>query len=190
MQHQPADTDPDTLRGEYAGFVTRSVALLCDIAILASIVLILSASAQAVLNFFLDQFTVSPGATALIKGLAARGMAVFSLLLPPLYTVLFWDLIGQTPGKMLLGVRVVRLDGSTPTLVQSAVRYVGYFASAFLLLGFLWVLVDNRRQAWHDKLARTLVVYTWDGAPDGSLRWRRAGRARARPSRRRSGRTV
>jgi uncharacterized RDD family membrane protein YckC len=29
-------------------------------------------------------------------------------------------------------------------------------------LGFFWVLVDSRRQAWHDKFAETFVIYVWD----------------------------
>jgi uncharacterized RDD family membrane protein YckC len=42
-------------------------------------------------------------------------------------------------------------------------RYVGYYLSALALYaGYWWVLIDNRRQGWHDKLAGTIVVYAWD----------------------------
>lgn len=175
------DTDTGlALRGEYAGFVTRLVALLVDIVILTVTVLILSASAQIVLGFVAEQFSRSEEATALVRAIAAAGLAVLSLLLPPVYTVFFWTIIGQTPGKMLLGVRVVRPDGGRLTLRRAFVRYLGYFVSAFLLLGFVWVLVDNRRQGWHDKLARTVVIYTWEGERGTAFRRLRQVRARVR----------
>jgi uncharacterized RDD family membrane protein YckC len=33
-------------------------------------------------------------------------------------------------------------------------------------LGFLWILIDNRRQGWHDKMAGTCVIYNWPARPD------------------------
>lgn len=42
-------------------------------------------------------------------------------------------------------------------------RVLGYYISFLaLFLGFLWVLVDDRRQGWHDKIADTIVVYDWE----------------------------
>jgi uncharacterized RDD family membrane protein YckC len=66
---------------------------------------------------------------------------------------------GATPGKRLLGLEVVRLDGTTPGLVVSFERFVGY---AQILASFLTALLDlwrdpNRRLP-HDRLAGTLVV--------------------------------
>jgi hypothetical protein len=46
---------------------------------------------------------------------------------------------------------------------RAVIRFVGYFASlATVGLGFLWVLIDDRRQGLHDKMARTVVVYSWE----------------------------
>lgn len=177
---QDQQVEDGSLRGEYAGFVTRLVALLCDITLLAAIVLALGVSVQAVLGFVLDRLTFSQDAGAVVRDVATAGFAAFSLLLPPVYTVFFWTIIGQTPGKMLLGVRVVRPDGGPVTLARAVVRYAAYFVSAFLLLGFLWVLVDNRRQGWHDKLARTVVIYVWEGERGVAFRRLRQVRARVR----------
>jgi uncharacterized RDD family membrane protein YckC len=41
-------------------------------------------------------------------------------------------------------------------------RFIGYFISGILFLGFLWVLLDSRRQGWHDKIAGTFVIYSWE----------------------------
>jgi uncharacterized RDD family membrane protein YckC len=84
-----------------------------------------------------------------------------------LYDVSFWVLSGQTPGKRVLGVRVMRTDGKRLTLGKAVLRRIGYWVSAIFFLGFLWILVDNRRQAFHDKLAGTIVTYSW---PEGRLR--------------------
>jgi uncharacterized RDD family membrane protein YckC len=99
------------------------------------------------------------------------------LLAAVLYDVLFLRFRGATPGKMLLGIRVRLLDrpGRLPwgtivvrLLVQfgvpgllAVVPVVGTFLrSVFQLLDGLWPLWDGRRQALHDKAARTVVVLT------------------------------
>ena len=76
------------------------------------------------------------------------------------YPVVFWVLLGQTPGKLLMGVRIARTNGKRLTIGRALLRYLGYWLSAIPLgLGFLWVLVDDQRQCWHDKLADTYVIY-------------------------------
>src|SRR5439155_11146488 len=66
---------------------------------------------------------------------------------------------GRTPGKRLLGVRVVRLDGQPMTWWSSWGRYGGYAASAVTgLMGFAECLWDRNRQCLHDKAAATVVV--------------------------------
>jgi uncharacterized RDD family membrane protein YckC len=93
--------------------------------------------------------------------LAAFGVII--IVTAAIYYLFFWTLTGQTPGKMLLGIKVVSLDGSSLTFWQALRRFVCYFLSALALyVGYLWVLVDNRRQGWHDKLSGTIVVYVWD----------------------------
>jgi uncharacterized RDD family membrane protein YckC len=82
-----------------------------------------------------------------------------SILLSFVYYVGFWLLAGQTPGKAFLGVAVVGADGGQLRAGAAIVRWLGYWLSGILFLGYLWILVDDRRQAWHDKLAGTWVVY-------------------------------
>jgi uncharacterized RDD family membrane protein YckC len=56
----------------------------------------------------------------------------------------------------------VRLNGRRVGFISSLGRWIGYQVCIFTLgIGFLWVLVDNRRMGWHDKLARTCVIYAW-----------------------------
>mgnify|MGYP000980991241 CR=1 FL=1 len=76
---------------------------------------------------------------------------------------------GQTLGKMLLRIRIVRrTDGGRPSPGEAAVRYA--VPTVWLLLPLpvvgqlMWMVVylssipNARRQGWHDKAASTLVV--------------------------------
>jgi len=68
---------------------------------------------------------------------------------------------------LLMGLRLVRTDGQRLHIGNAIRRELGYVVSAILFLGYLWVLFDNRRQGFHDKLAGTIVVYSW---PEGLMR--------------------
>ncbi len=66
---------------------------------------------------------------------------------------------GRTPGKRLLGIRVVRLDGKPIGWWVAFNRFGGYAASIFTgLLGFLEMFWDPNRQALHDRIAATVVI--------------------------------
>ncbi|HML23768.1 MAG TPA: RDD family protein [Aggregatilinea sp.] len=77
-----------------------------------------------------------------------------------LYNWYFWTRNnGQTPGKSLMGIRVVNTSGGGVNDVQAIIRYIGYYISTFiLLLGWLWAIPDPENQTLHDKLAGTYVV--------------------------------
>jgi uncharacterized RDD family membrane protein YckC len=53
-------------------------------------------------------------------------------------------------------------------VLRAALRLLIGYPLSFLLLGvgFLWVLADDYRQALHDKLVGTFVVYAWAARPD------------------------
>lgn len=66
---------------------------------------------------------------------------------------------GQTPGKKLLGMKVIKLDNQPLNLWESFGRYGGYAAGlATGLTGFLQVFWDPNRQAIQDKISETLVI--------------------------------
>lgn len=67
---------------------------------------------------------------------------------------------GQTLGKMVVGIKVVKVDGTQPDWTVAIVREVpGKIVSGIVfLLGFIWVAFDARKQGWHDKIAKTYVV--------------------------------
>ncbi len=70
---------------------------------------------------------------------------------------------GQTPGKKLLRIRVLQLDGTPLSIWDSFGRYGGYGAGiATGLLGFAQIYWDPNRQAIHDKISATIVINDTD----------------------------
>lgn len=66
---------------------------------------------------------------------------------------------GQTPGKMLMGIQVIKTDGTKISDADAVIRYVGYVISyTVVLIGFIWAFFDPKNQTWHDKLANTYVI--------------------------------
>lgn len=66
---------------------------------------------------------------------------------------------GQTPGKKLMGIKVIKLDNTALNLWESFGRYGGYAAGlATGLMGFMQVFWDPNRQAIQDKISETLVI--------------------------------
>ncbi len=127
--------DEIAARARLANLGTRFLALLID-----SIVL-------GLIGGLLFRFARQPG-------------GVLGLLLGAAYQWYFLTQHrGQTLGKLLLGIRVVKTDGSPITAAEAIMRYFGYVLNSMLLgIGWLWAFFDPRRQGLHDKLANTMVV--------------------------------
>lgn len=69
---------------------------------------------------------------------------------------------GKTPGKALVGIRVMdKRDGSFPGFGRMLLREtLGKFVSGlFLGVGYFWAIFDRDSQAWHDKIAGTVVLH-------------------------------
>jgi uncharacterized RDD family membrane protein YckC len=93
-----------------------------------------------------------------LSGVWLPALALFSVITVG-YLALFTALGGQTPGKRLLGLQVVDANGDEPGIPRSALRALLALGSGLLvLMGFLLVVFDRRRQALHDKLAHTYVI--------------------------------
>ena len=75
------------------------------------------------------------------------------------YNVGFWTWRGQTPGKMVLRLKITRTNGAPLGLGRSLLRFVGYSVSQLpFFLGFLSIALDKSHRGWHDKIAGTQVV--------------------------------
>ena len=125
---------------EKIGFLTRALALIIDIILLAIVSSILNA--------------------IVFGGDVVRGNGL-STLIGLGYYLYFWSSYGhgQTLGNRALGIRVVKTSGSELTLTDAFIRYVGLILSCIVLfIGVIWVAFDPNKQGWHDKIASTYVV--------------------------------
>ncbi len=166
----------NTMIGQYAGFATRAAAFIVDFVIIYLIQVIFTWLTINILEtFFFNMTACPPWADAPnLSNFVCIGfqifLIIFNLTFAFIYTTFFWIFGGQTPGKAILGIRVVRLDGKRMTFMRCVRRFIGYFLSIFSLgLGFLWVLGSDRRQAWEDLLAKTCVIYAWQAVPDENM---------------------
>lgn len=92
-----------------------------------------------------------------VKGLADF---ILSYVFPFVAVVTFWVYKAGTPGKLVLGLRVVNAtSGENITVGQAIGRYLAYFPAMIpLMMGIFWVGWDSKKQGWHDKLAGTVVI--------------------------------
>ncbi|HXS28627.1 MAG TPA: RDD family protein [Steroidobacteraceae bacterium] len=82
-----------------------------------------------------------------------------TLLIVAAYAAIMWKLRGTTVGGIVFDLQVVRLDARPIDWGTAIVRALACFLSLVVLgLGFLWIAIDPERQAWHDKIAGTVVV--------------------------------
>jgi uncharacterized RDD family membrane protein YckC len=80
-----------------------------------------------------------------------------------LYFAYSWAASGKTFGMAVFGIRVVRPDGTSASWRQAVVRTLALPLSFLLLgLGFLGIVLGDKRRALHDVIAGTAVVYSWD----------------------------
>ncbi len=100
-----------------------------------------------------------------VNNLAAQTTAYLGL------SGICWHFWSATPGKMVMRIKVVDAKTEQPISdLQIFFRLCGYLMSAaFFMIGFFWIGIDKRKQAWHDKFAGTVVVVLpWKKPKSGS----------------------
>lgn len=152
---EQTDHDAALRTGHYAGPVTRLIAFVLDSLIVTTGFTVIVAGAS-----FLTELVASRQVEV-----GGRGVwFVFGFVLWAfLYLWLSIAVFGKTLGKTVMGVRVVRSDGSIALHShQAVIRALTYPLSfAIVGIGLLGVVFGRERRAWHDHLARTAVVYDW-----------------------------
>lgn len=139
-----------------AGFWVRSVAFLVDLA---------TAAVLAFVGSFLVWGAVEIGgafsstSVFALDWLRMTATTVLSILIVLCYFVLLVGWRGQTPGKILLGLKIIRITGEEVGRGRAFVRWMGQILGFLTFgLGFLMVAFSRRKQGLHDKLAGTCVV--------------------------------
>ena len=155
-----------------AGLATRLIAAAVDLGLLFAGYSLASAVLASVIPFTFGQH-LSLAAAIVLGGLGVLAAgAIFSA---------FWALVGQTPGMRFLSIRLTHHGSRDITLGLAARRFLAVVLSLIPFgLGFLAVLRDPSRRAWHDRLTGTEVIYdTVQRAPFSSVGAERSGAERA-----------
>jgi len=119
----------------YAGFIPRYIAAIID-----AVILLVASLILWVVPFL-------------------GGLLIF--FLAPAYYTYYEGKEGATLGKKMMKLVVVDSSGGTIGYSKAFIRYIGRIISIiFLFIGFLWILIDEKKQGWHDKLAESYVIST------------------------------
>ena len=141
----------------YAGFWIRFVARVIDWVIVGVVYRDHHSARRSVRT---PRVSGDP-AVALATGMAALGIfTLLSFALNAAYEIYFVSTRGGTPGKLLLGLRITRADGSMLNVGQATGRYFAYVLDGFtLLIGFIIAGFDDQKRALHDRICDTRVIH-------------------------------
>ncbi len=149
-------TDRSRVTGHYAGPVTRLGAFAVDAFIVTG------AYSLAVAGFSFVTRLVGGGNVTLHGWV----WAAFLVLTAFFYSWASLAIAGRTPGKVLVGLRVVTRQGQPIQGRQAFVRTVSLPLSFLVLgLGLLGIVFGREHRALHDLIAGTSVVYDWGDRP-------------------------
>lgn len=133
---------------EYAGFWIRVLASIVDTVLMMIIIIPLMLILYG--QIYLESSSMSSGALGFLLNYAFPAIAI----------IVFWIYKSATPGKLLVGVKIVNARTLQKASAGQLIgRYFAYYISMLpLMIGFLWVAFDGRKQGLHDKIAGTLVI--------------------------------
>jgi uncharacterized RDD family membrane protein YckC len=153
-----AAAGPSASKGVPAGFWIRLAAYLIDNVIIMIPMIVVAAISVPVIYRSTDEGQLDPS-SAWVLFLPAVG-GLLTAVLAIVYPIYFWAVRGATPGKSLLGLKVVTTEGKSPIgMKRSVLRLVGYMINGFTFsIGFLLIAFSEDKRGLHDRIAETAVV--------------------------------
>lgn len=135
-----------------AGLLRRLGALLYDSLLLAAVLMVVTAL-----------FLPLTGGEAITRAGSPLLQWIYRGVLLGLVVAFygsFWTRRGQTLGMASWRLRLEREDGGAPTWGDAIRRLAAALLSLLPAgLGWLWILVDPGKRAWHDRLSRTRMIH-------------------------------
>jgi uncharacterized RDD family membrane protein YckC len=137
----------------YGGFWRRFLALLLD----GVILMIVMFPIEMALGMFSGPSLTRPNPGAALGFLGI--IWLISLLLNVTYYTYFVSQKGATPGKMVMGMKVITATGERPSVGLAAGRYFAQLLSGLVFgIGFLIAAFDDQKRALHDHICGTRVI--------------------------------
>lgn len=145
-------------RTHFGGFWIRFLARLIDGFILAIPTVVLLIPLAIMLGVAGARGRLTPFGPA---ALTMQGIfMLISIAIGATYETYFVSTRGATPGKLALGLKIVRADGSAVSAGLAFGRYLAHLLSGYLLLiGYLIAAFDSEKRALHDRICQTRVIY-------------------------------
>ena len=152
-----------SLQGNYAGAISRLVAFATDLGASWLVLVIFSAMITFTVRVIAGHTVHVPHYQIIAIVVAvAWGFIYFSYQ---------WSLSGKTLGMALFGLKVVSAEGAEITSRQAVIRTITLPLSIVVFgLGLFGIVLRVDHRAWHDRFAKTCVIYDWD-ARSARLRW-------------------
>lgn len=150
MTRSAVDPRVRARQGRRAGFVSRLIADVIDVLVVLGVAWLIAVVGAAVRAVFGGPLQI------VLPDPSSRGILMFLLLVA--YLTYGWGLNGRTLGKLIVGLRVVRRDGTDLPFGRAFWRAVLY---GVFPIGLAWALVSRKDASLQDLLLRTAVVYDW-----------------------------
>ncbi len=143
----------------YAGFWIRVVAAIIDAVILSVVGLIVNIPLQLVLGVGALRPGSVPNPSIFLGVFGIVVLVNFAINCA--YSTFLLSTRGGTLGMLLLGLRVIKADGSQLTAGQAIGRFFAYIINSFtLFIGFIIIAFDDQKRALHDRICDTRVIYS------------------------------
>ena len=141
---------------QFAGFWRRLAAMMLDM------VLVLTLTAPLLFVIYGHGYFKWLFTSLDLLNIYGAWDLILARILPVVLLLYCWHRFGATPGKMLMSCRITDSESRQPmSWPKSVTRLACYAASSLPLnLGFFWIGWDRQKQGFHDKMAKTLVLYT------------------------------
>jgi uncharacterized RDD family membrane protein YckC len=143
--------EAESLQGETAGLVTRGLAVVIDVGVVAGLMLAGYVGVAAAVFAWSPRNFSFPAPSSLLTVAAAGAVAT-------VYLATGWWIVGRTYGTAVMGLRVVSRHGEhlrfVPALLRAAV-------CTLFPIGLVLCAIDPRGRGVHDLLVRSRVIYDW-----------------------------
>lgn len=143
---------------EYAGALHRILAIIIDHIILGIVAIIIAIPIGLSTLFSIGRINPFTMAANMVSWIFF-GIIVFVIWI--LYFPYFESTTGQTLGKKVMGIKVVKENGRNLTfgdaLIRTVFRVIDFLPAAYIV-GLVVILVSQKRQRIGDMAAKTIVV--------------------------------
>jgi len=146
--------DAREFQGERAGFATRFLASVIDVALVALLMMGIWLTIEILQLIFTPGVNVEPP--------RAATLVVWGYFITTLYWMVSWATSGRSIGAWVMGVRVVNRKSERvhwPIALARAAFSVGF------PIGLAWAIVSKRNRSVQDVVLRTIVIYDWSVRP-------------------------